>query len=56
MRILIRHAHGSFVRGAHGCVPPPVPGRGPDGRERAVTFDRPRRAREAPWGRLPASL
>ncbi|SEH00798.1 Glycosyl transferases group 1 [Nonomuraea solani] len=56
MRILIWHVHGSwanaFVRGGHEYVLPVVPGRGPDGRGRADTFDWPARAREVPWDRL----
>ncbi|MFG1703264.1 glycosyltransferase [Nonomuraea sp. M3C6] len=56
MRILLWHVHGSwtsaFVRGAHEYVLPLVPGRGPDGRGRARTFDWPDSAREVPWDRL----
>ncbi|MCA2222199.1 glycosyltransferase [Nonomuraea aurantiaca] len=56
MRILHWHVHGSwtssFVRGEHDYVLPLVPGRGPDGRGRAMTFDWPERAREVPWDRL----
>jgi hypothetical protein len=48
--------HGSwtsaFVRGGHDYVLPLVPGRGPDGRGRAETFDWPASAREVPWDRL----
>lgn len=56
MRILLWHVHGSwtsaFIRGTHDYVLPLVPGRGPDGRGRAATFDWPERAREVPWDRL----
>ncbi|WP_345564248.1 glycosyltransferase family 4 protein [Nonomuraea rosea] len=56
MRILIWHVHGSwtssFIRGDHEYVLPLVPGRGPDGRGRAHTFDWPHSAREVPWDRL----
>ena len=50
MRILIWHVHGSwlnaFVRGRHEYVVPVVPGRGPDGRGRARTWDWPANVRE----------
>ncbi|MEO3885182.1 glycosyltransferase [Nonomuraea sp. B5E05] len=56
MRILIWHVHGSwtsaFIRGAHDYLLPLVPGRGPDGRGRAATFDWPAAAREVPYDRL----
>ncbi|WP_049575880.1 glycosyltransferase [Nonomuraea sp. SBT364] len=56
MRILLWHVHGSwttaFVRGRHDYVLPLVPGRGPDGRGRAATYDWPATAREVPWDRL----
>jgi hypothetical protein len=56
VRILIWHVHGSwtssFIRGDHEYVLPLVPGRGPDGRGRARTFDWPDSAREVPWDRL----
>ncbi|MFC4121134.1 glycosyltransferase [Nonomuraea zeae] len=56
MRILIWHVHGSwtssFIRGDHEYVLPLVPGRGPDGRGRARTFDWPAGVREVPWDRL----
>ncbi|UBU09622.1 glycosyltransferase [Nonomuraea gerenzanensis] len=56
MRILIWHVHGSwtsaFIRGSHEYLLPLVPGRGPDGRGRAATYDWPDRAREVPWDRL----
>jgi hypothetical protein len=56
VRILIWHVHGSwtsaFVRGGHEYVLPLVPGRGPDGRGRAQTFDWPATARETPFDRL----
>ena len=45
MRVLLWHVHGSwttaFVQGAHEYVVPVVPGRGPDGRGRARTYDWP---------------
>lgn len=56
MNILIWHVHGSwtsaFVRGGHNYVLPLVPGRGPDGRGRAATYDWPGSAREVPYDRL----
>ncbi|MEU8361587.1 glycosyltransferase [Nonomuraea sp. NPDC048882] len=56
MRILIWHVHGAwtsaFIRGSHEYLLPLVPGRGPDGRGRAATYDWPERAREVPWDRL----
>jgi hypothetical protein len=56
VRVLLWHVHGSytgaFVRGAHEYVLPLVPGRGPDGRGRARTFDWPAAAREVPFDRL----
>ncbi|MEV0164818.1 glycosyltransferase [Nonomuraea fuscirosea] len=56
MRILIWHVHGAwtsaFIRGSHDYLLPLVPGRGPDGRGRAATYDWPERAREVPWDRL----
>ncbi|GAA2207816.1 glycosyltransferase [Nonomuraea monospora] len=56
MRILIWHVHGSwtsaFIQGSHEYLLPLVPGRGPDGRGRAATYDWPDRAREVPWDRL----
>ncbi|MEU4574339.1 glycosyltransferase [Nonomuraea sp. ATR24] len=56
MRILLWHVHGSwttaFVQGRHDYVIPLVPGRGPDGRGRAATYDWPAAAREVPWDRL----
>ncbi|MEV0825309.1 glycosyltransferase [Nonomuraea rubra] len=56
MRILVWHVHGSwtsaFIRGSHEYLLPLVPGRGPDGRGRAATYDWPERAREVPWDRL----
>ncbi|MGN9840340.1 glycosyltransferase [Nonomuraea sp. H19] len=56
VRVLIWHVHGSwtsaFIRGAHEYVLPLVPGRGPDGRGRAATFDWPDSAREVRWDRL----
>ncbi len=51
MRILIWHVHGAwttaFVHGGHDYVVPVVPGRGPDGRGRARTYDWPASAVEA---------
>jgi hypothetical protein len=45
MRILVWHVHGSwmtaFVQGRHDYLVPVVPGRGPDGRGRADTWDWP---------------
>jgi hypothetical protein len=45
MRILLWHVHGSwttgFVQGGHEYVLPVVPGRGPDGRGRARTWEWP---------------
>jgi hypothetical protein len=56
VRILLWHVHGSwtsaFIRGSHEYVLPLVPGRGPDGRGRARTFDWPAAAREVSWDRL----
>ncbi|WP_043628298.1 glycosyltransferase [Nonomuraea candida] len=56
MKILIWHVHGSwtsaFVRGSHEYVLPLVPGRRPDGRGRAATYDWPASAREVPYDRL----
>ncbi|HEX4812661.1 MAG TPA: glycosyltransferase family 4 protein [Nonomuraea sp.] len=56
MRILLWHVHGSwtsaFVRGGHDYALPLVPGRGPDGRGRAATYDWPDNAREVPFDRL----
>lgn len=50
MRILLWHVHGSYttalVHGAHEYVLPVVPGRGPDGRGRARTWDWPAAAVE----------
>ena len=51
MRILIWHVHGSwttsFVQGPHEYLVPVVPGRGPDGRGRAETWQWPTSVREA---------
>ncbi|MEV4799833.1 glycosyltransferase [Nonomuraea sp. NPDC049421] len=56
MKILLWHVHGSwtsaFIRGSHEYLLPLVPGRGPDGRGRAATYDWPDSAREVPWDRL----
>jgi Glycosyl transferases group 1 len=45
MRILLWHVHGSwttaFVQGSHEYLVPVLPGRGPDGRGRAETWDWP---------------
>lgn len=50
MRVLSWHVHGAwstaFVHGDHDHVVPVVPGRGPDGRGRARTYDWPERVRE----------
>ena len=50
MRVLSWHVHGAwstaFVRGDHDHLVPVVPGRGPDGRGRARTYDWPARVRE----------
>lgn len=50
MRILLWHVHGSwttaFVHGRHEYVVPVVPGRGPDGRGRAETWNWPASVRE----------
>ncbi|MGL5850134.1 MAG: glycosyltransferase [Phycicoccus sp.] len=50
MRILVWHVHGSyataFVAGGHDYLVPVLPGRGPDGRGRAQTWDWPERVRE----------
>jgi glycosyltransferase involved in cell wall biosynthesis len=50
MRILLWHVHGSwttaFVQGRHEYVVPMVPGRGPDGRGRAETWEWPASVRE----------
>ncbi|MEU4331787.1 glycosyltransferase [Nonomuraea dietziae] len=56
MNILLWHVHGSwttsFVQGRHTYLVPLVPGRGPDGRGRATTFDWPSSVREVPFDRL----
>jgi glycosyltransferase involved in cell wall biosynthesis len=56
MRVLIWHVHGSwttaFVQGPHTCLLPVLPGRGPDGRGRARTWDWPASAVEIPAGQL----
>lgn len=50
MRVLVWHVHGSwtsaFVQGGHEYLLPVLPGRGPDGRGRARTWDWPANARE----------
>jgi glycosyltransferase involved in cell wall biosynthesis len=56
VRVLIWHVHGSwttaFVQGRHTCLLPVMPGRGPDGRGRARTWNWPANAVEVPAGRL----
>ena len=56
MRILLWHVHGSwttaFVQGQHDYVVPVSPGRGPEGRGRALTWDWPSRVVEVPLERL----
>ncbi|AEE46719.1 glycosyltransferase [Cellulomonas fimi] len=56
MRVLLWHVHGSwttaFVQGPDTYVLPVVPGRGPDGRGRAQTWDWPASAVEVPADRL----
>lgn len=58
LRILAWHVHGSwmtaFVHGRHEYLIPLAPGRGPDGRGRARTWDWPDNAREVPYDRLRA--
>jgi len=50
VKVLLWHVHGSwttsFVSGSHEYLLPLVPGRGPDGRGRARTWDWPASARE----------
>ncbi|NJQ05589.1 glycosyltransferase [Streptomyces lonarensis] len=50
MRVLIWHVHGSwttsFVQGHHTYLVPVTPGRGPDGRGRAATWEWPATVRE----------
>jgi hypothetical protein len=56
MRILVWHVHGSwttsFVQGGHDYVVPVVPGRGPEGRGRARTWNWPASVVEVPLERL----
>ncbi|HEY0537640.1 MAG TPA: glycosyltransferase [Actinoallomurus sp.] len=56
MRILLWHVHGSyttaFVQGEHEYLVPVTPGRGPDGRGRARTWDWPASVREVPLDRI----
>jgi hypothetical protein len=56
VRILVWHVHGSwmtaFVRGRHEYLVPVIPGRGPDGRGRAMTYEWPANAREISPERL----
>jgi hypothetical protein len=57
MRILLWHVHGSwttaFVQGRHQYLIPTLPGRGPDGRGRARTWDWPASAAEVTPGEVP---
>ena len=50
MRILLWHVHGSWttalVQGGHEYLLPVLPGRGPDGRGRAETWEWPENAIE----------
>jgi len=50
VRVLLWHVHGSwttaFVQGSHEYLVPVLPGRGPDGRGRALTWDWPESVRE----------
>ena len=59
MRILLWHVHGawttSFVRGGHTYLIPALPGRGPDGRGRALTYDWPANAVEVTPARAAAA-
>ncbi|AXI80574.1 glycosyltransferase [Peterkaempfera bronchialis] len=59
MNILLWHVHGSwttsFVQGPHTYVVPVTPGRGPDGRGRARTWDWPATVVELPPERLRAA-
>jgi hypothetical protein len=56
MRVLLWHVHGSWttalVQGRHDYLLPVTPGRGPDGRGRARTWDWPAAAREVAPGQL----
>jgi glycosyltransferase involved in cell wall biosynthesis len=56
MRVLLWHVHGSwttaFVQGPHTYLLPLMPGRGPDGRGRARTWNWPDAAVEVPADRL----
>jgi glycosyltransferase involved in cell wall biosynthesis len=56
LRILVWHVHGSwmtaFVQGDHEYFVPVLPGRGPDGRGRAQTWDWPASVREVEPSRL----
>lgn len=58
MNVLLWHVHGSwttaFVAGRHDCLLPLVPGRGPDGRGRARTWDWPPNAIELTQAELAA--
>src|SRR3954469_8546280 len=59
MRILLWHVHGSwttaFVQGEHEYLVPVLPGRGPDGRGRAETWDWPESVIELSPAQLAAS-
>jgi hypothetical protein len=59
MKILVWHVHGSwttsFVQGPHDYLIPLLPGRGPDGRGRADTWDWPAAAREVSPEQLAAA-
>jgi len=50
MRVFLWHVHGSYttslVQGGHECFVPVEPGRGPDGRGRAQTWDWPEKVHE----------
>jgi hypothetical protein len=52
VKVLVWHVHGSYltslVQGKHEYLLPLVPGRGPDGRGRASSWDWPASAREVP--------
>ena len=56
MKVLVWHVHGSYltslVQGPHEYLLPVLPGRGPDGRGRARTWDWPEQAREVEADRL----
>ena len=58
MKILVWHVHGSwmtaFVHGRHDYFVPLVPGRGPDGRGRAQTWEWPQSVQEVSYDDLPS--